>query len=109
MPDRLQQEIDDLLARLDTFPPPRPRWVRARDTVGDAIRRLGRSITGIPFPHLSAGHVLLIAIGIIVIGYLALPEGSGLTRWIVVGGIAAFIAAFVLSLRRHSRPPQKYW
>lgn len=109
MPDRLQQEIDDLLTRLDTFPPRRSLWSRVRRAVGRGVGSIARSVTDIPFPHLSAGHVLLIAIGVIVIGYLALPEGSNLTRWIVAGAIVAFIAAFVMSLRRHSRPPQKYW
>jgi len=109
MPDRLQQEIDDLLTRLDTFPPKRSLWSRVKRALGRGSGTIARAITDIPFPHLSAGQVLLIAIGVIVIGYLALPEGSDLTRWIVAGAIVAFIAAFVMSLRRHSKPPQKYW
>ena len=109
MPDRLQQEIDDLLTRLDTFPPRRSIWSRVRRAVSRGAGSIARSVTDIPFPHLSAGHVLLIAIGVIVIGYLALPEGSDLTRWIVAGAVVAFIAAFVMSLRRQSKPPQKYW
>lgn len=109
MPDRLQQEIDDLLTRLDTFPPKRSLWSRLRRVVSRGVGSIARPLTDIPLPNLSAGHVLLIAIGVIVIGYLALPEGSDLTRWIVAGAILAFIAAFVMSLRRHSKPPQKYW
>jgi hypothetical protein len=109
MPNRLQQEIDDLLTKLDTFPPRRSLWSRLKRALSRSAGSIVRAVTDIPFPHLSAGHVLLIAIGVIVIGYLALPEGSDLTRWVVAGAVIAFIAAFVMSLRRHSRPAQKYW
>ena len=60
-------------------------------------------------PSLSAGHVLLIAIAVIVSAWILLPNGSGLGRWIIAGGIIAFIAAFIYSLRRQSKPPEKYW
>lgn len=109
MPDKLQQEIEDLLARLDTFPPRRPFIARVRSGIAGAFRGLGRTIAGIPMPSLNAGHVLLIAIAVIVIVYLAGPEGSDITRWIIAGAIVAFIGAFIFSLRRQSRPPEKLW
>ena len=56
-----------------------------------------------------AGHILLIAIAIVVLAYVILPSGSDLGRWIIAGGILAFIAACVFSLRRQSKPPEKYW
>jgi hypothetical protein len=76
-----------------------------RDSFSRGFQRLG----GIRFPSLSAGHVLLIAIGIIVAAWLILPNDSDIGRWIIAGGIIAFIAAFIFSLRRQSRPPEKYW
>lgn len=106
MPDRLQREVEDLLAKLDTFPRKKPFWTRARESVGGWFAGLGR---GLRLPSLSAGHFLLIAIGIIVAAYVLLPGGSDLTRWFIAGGIVLFIAAFVFSLRRQSRPPEKYW
>ncbi len=112
MPDRLQQEIDELLAKLDTFPPKRSLWERVRRSIADGLRGISQNFSGIRLPQLSAGHALLIAIAVIVIAYLALPGGSGVTRWIIAGGIVLFIAAFVMSLRRSSsggRPPEKYW
>ncbi len=109
MPNKLQQEIEDLLARLDTFPPRRPFLVRVRDGVAGWFRGLLRALASIPAPHPNAGHILLLAIAVIVIVYLAGPEGSDITRWIIAGAIVAFIAAFIFSLRKQSRPPEKLW
>jgi hypothetical protein len=108
MPDRIQQEIEELLAKLDTFPPKRPFWTRVRDRIGGFFQEVGHTLSSIPYPRLSAGHVLLIAIAVIVIVSLA-DFGGGLTRWVIAGAIVAFIGAFVMSLRRHSRPEEKLW
>lgn len=104
MPDRIQREVEELLAKLDTFPPKRPLGTRIRDSFSRGFQHLG----GIRFPSLSAGHVLLFAIAVIVVGYLV-AGGSDIGRWIIAGGVIAFIGAFVFSLRRQSRPTQKYW
>jgi hypothetical protein len=108
MPDRIQQEIEELLAKLDTFPPKRPFWARVRNRINGFFRDIGQAVSSIPFPRLSAGHVLLIAIAVIVILSLADLPGD-LTRWVIAGAIIAFIGAFVMSLRRHSRPQEKLW
>jgi hypothetical protein len=107
MPDRIQQEIEELLAKLDTFPPKRPFWTRVRDRIGGFFQEIGNALSSIPFPRLSAGHVLLIAIAVIVI--FSFADFGSLTRWVIIGAIVAFIGAFVLSLRRHSRPQEKLW
>jgi hypothetical protein len=108
MPDRIQQEIEELLAKLDTFPPKRSLWARARGGITSFFRDIGHTVSSIPFPRLSAGHVLLIAIAVIVIFSLA-DFGGSVTRWVIAGAIVAFIGAFVMSLRRHSRPQEKLW
>lgn len=105
MPDRLQREVEDLLARLDTFPPRKPLWKRVRDSVTGSLRRAGAALR---FPALSAGHVLLIGIALIVGTWVLIP-GSDIARWLIAGGIVLFIGAFIFSLRRQSRPPEKYW
>jgi hypothetical protein len=109
MPDRIEQEIDELLARLDTFPPKRPFWARVRNGVRGFFREIGGAISSIPFPRLSAGHVLLFAIAAIVVGFM-IGGGSDIVRWVIIGGFLLFVAAFAMSLRRHSRPSQeKLW
>ncbi len=109
MPDRLQQEIDELLAKLDAVAPKRSLAERMRRAIGGVVGRIGTIFAGVRLPRLSAGHVLLIAIAVIVIAYAAGPSGSGIVRWIIAAGIVAFIIAFVMSLGRHARPPEKYW
>ncbi len=109
MPDKIQQEVEELLARLDRFPPPKPWHVRLRDSIADAIVGIFDAFASIPFPRLSAGHVLLVSILVMVLGFLVLGSG-GFGRWIIVGAVLTFIGAFALSLRRQSRPgQQKYW
>jgi hypothetical protein len=103
--DRIQREVDELLTKLEQFPPKRPLSRR----IGDAISAPFRAIAGIRLPRINPGHILLVAITIIVVAWLA-GGSSSLWTWIIVLGIFLFIFAFVLSLRRQSRPPtQKYW
>ncbi len=108
MPDRVQQEIEELLAKLETFPPKRPLSQRIRRGVADFFSRVGNSLSSLPVPHLTAGHLLLIAIAMIVVAFM-IGGSSDLVRWVIIGGFALFVAAFVLSLRRQSRPQEKLW
>ena len=112
MSDKLQKEIEELLARLDTFPPRRSPVARARDAVARAFRGAVLWLHGLRLPHVSPGHILLLAIAIMVVGYVAQPGGDAVTRYVIASGIVLFIAAFVLSLRRSAsggRPPEKRW
>ena len=107
--DRIQKEVDELLAKIEKFPPPRPLRRRISDTASAPFRALSRGLSGLSLPRISAGHVLLAAIIVIVIAYVA-GGTSDVWRWVIVGGVALFIAAFVMSLRRHSKPPaERYW
>lgn len=109
MPDKIHKEVEDLLARLDRFPPPKPWHLRLRESIASAIVGVFDAFASIPFPRLSAGHVLLISILVMVLGFLVLGSG-GVGKWIIVGAVLTFIGAFALSLRRQSRPSQqRYW
>jgi len=68
-----------------------------------------QNLTSLSLPRLSAGHVLLIAIGIIVAAWVILPGGTDAVRWVIAAGVVLFIGAFIFSLRRQSRPTEKYW
>jgi hypothetical protein len=112
MPDRIQQEIEELLAKLETFPPKKSFPARVRDGISGFLRGIGDALSSIPWPRLSAGHLLLVAIAAIVIFYLLEPGGADVTRWVIAGAFVLFIAAFVMSLRRNSpggRPTEKLW
>jgi hypothetical protein len=105
MPDRIQREVEELLTRLDTLPP-RKRPLSER--LGAPFRGLRNAFSGVAFPRLSAGHVLLAAMVIVAVGVIV-GDAKDLWRWVVVGGVFLFIGAFIFSLRRQSRPPEKYW
>ena len=107
--DRIQREVEELLTKLEQFPPERPMGQRIADALSAPFQTLGRALGGIRLPRINAGHILLAAITLIVIAWVA-GDASGIWTWIIVLGVFGFILAFVLSLRRHSRPPaQKYW
>ena len=109
MPDKIQREVEDLLERLDKFPPPKPWHVRLRDSIADGIVGVLDAFASIPFPRLSAAHVVLISILVMVLTFLVFGS-DGFGRWIIIGAVLVFIAAFAFSLRRKSSPgEQKYW
>lgn len=110
MPEnRIQREVEELLRGLDTLPPrKRPLSERISAVAAAPFRAIGRMFSGVTLPSINAGHVLLFAMIVIAVWYVA--GGSGdLWRWVIIGAVALFIGAFIMSLRRHSRPPPKYW
>ena len=46
---------------LAKFPPPKPWWVRLRESIADTFYGIFDAIASIPFPRLSAGHSLVTA------------------------------------------------
>jgi hypothetical protein len=106
--DRIQREVEELLAQLDQFPPRRSLSSRIKDAIAAPFRFMRNGLAAIHLPALNAGHVLLIAIAMIVVAYLV-GGSSDIWRWIIVAGIILFVGAFIFSLRRHSRPTEKYW
>ncbi len=107
--DRIQQEVDELLAKIEKFPPPRPLSRRISDFVSAPFHAVSRRLSGLNPPRISAGHVLLAAIVLIVIAYVS-GFSSNFWVWVGLAGAGLFVAAFVISLRRQSKPPaQRYW
>ena len=66
MSDRLQKEIEELLTKLETFPPRRPLRVRAREAFVSPFSSTSRWLQSLRLPHFSAGHLLLLAIAVII-------------------------------------------
>ncbi len=110
MSNKLERDIEEVLAQIDRFPPKRSLWSRIRRRVVNAVGGVGEAISSIPWPRISIGQVLLIAIAVIVIAYFGF-RGSGIGSILIFGGILAFIGAFIFSLRRQSasRLPEKRW
>lgn len=109
MPDRLQREIDEILSKLEAFPPKQPLSVRARRRLAQVLSSAGRWLASLPLPRISLGQLMLISIAIILVGYIVGFGSGSITRFVIAAGLVGFIAAFILSLRRTSRPPEKRW
>ena len=108
MPDRIQREVEELLSGLRDLPPEKPLRRRISDAAAAPFRAIGDLAESIHLPNFNAGHLLLAAIAIIVIWYVAAGD-SFLWNIIIATGIILFIAAFVLSLRRQSKSTPRYW
>ena len=110
MSSKLERDIEDVLARIDRFPPKRSRWSRIRRRVANAVGGVGAAISSVSWPRIGIGQVLLIAIAVIVIAYYGF-RNSNIGSIVIFGAILVFIAAFIFSLRRQSasRMPEKRW
>jgi hypothetical protein len=109
MSNRIEREVEELLAGLDALPPEKPLKRRIGDVVLAPFRAIGGLVESIHLPRINAGHLLLVAIAIVVVAYVA-GGNSPLWNIIIAGGIILFIAAFILSLRKQSKPSSpRYW
>ena len=113
MSSKLERDIEEVLAKIDRFPPKRPLWSRVRHRLADALDSMGRAVAAIPRPRVSVGQVLLLGIALIVIAYVFGDSlgGASLVRLFIIAAIVLFIGAFIFSLRRQSasRLPEKRW
>lgn len=113
MSSKLERDIEEVLAKIDRFPPRRSLWSRVRGRLADAFGGAGRALASLPRPRVSVGQILLLGIAIVVIAYLFRGSfGSpSLVRLFIIAGIVLFIGAFIFSLRRQptSRMPEKRW
>lgn len=113
MPSKLERDIEEILAKLDTFPPRESSWKRARRRLVAFFGDIGRALPRLSLPRVSIGHVLLLGLLLIVVAYVfggSLGSPS-LVRLFIIGGILLFVGAFIFSMRRQStsRLPEKRW
>ncbi len=113
MSSKLERDIEEVLAKVERFPPKRSLRSRIGHRLGNATRGLRPALGSIPRPRVSVGQILLLGIAVIVIGYVFGNSlgGASLVRLTIIAGIVLFIGAFVFSLRRQSasRLPEKRW
>jgi hypothetical protein len=111
MSSKLDRDIEEVLAKIDRFPPKRPLRSRVRRRVAAAFDSVGRAVAGIPRPRVSVGQVLLLGIALIVIWWVFGEFLGSVVHVFIIGAIVLFIGAFVFSLRRQSasRLPEKRW
>src|SRR3989304_2588444 len=113
MSSKLERDIEEVLAKVDRFPPKRPLLSRGRRRLAAPLGSRGGAPGGLPRPRGDVGQVLLLGIALIVIAYVFGDSlgGASIVRMFVIAAIVLFIGAFIFSLRRQatSRWPEKSW
>lgn len=113
MSSKLERDIEEVLAKIDRFPPKRPLRSRVRRRLAAAFDSIGRGVAGLPRPRVSVGQVLLLGIALIIIAYVFKDSigDASIVRMLVIAAVILFIGAFIFSLRRQStsRLPEKRW
>ncbi len=113
MPTKLERDIEEVLAKIDRFPPRRSLRSRIRRRLAGPFGGPGRAMASLPRPRVSVGQVLLLGIALIVIAYVFGDSlgGASLVRLFIISAVLLFIGAFIFSLRRQSasRIPEKRW
>ena len=104
MPDRIERDIEEVLARIDDF-----EWHRRRRTPSRARRAWDRvwGLTAVRVGHrlaaLTAGHVMVLGFVILIAGVVLRGRGPGL--WVLLAGILVFVAGLAWNMRSARRPP----
>lgn len=109
MADRLQREIDEIVSRMEGFPPKRRFWSRLRDAAKGFLSRLKSFVAALPRPRLSLGQLMLLGGALIIVAYVFGIGSPSVNRLLIGAGLALFFLAFILSLRRTARAPEKRW
>ncbi len=113
MSSKLERDIEEVLAKIDRFPPKRSLWSRVWRWLAGVFESVARAFAGVPRPRVSVGQVLLLGIALIVIAYVFGDSigGGSVVRLFIIAAIVLFIGAFIFSLRRQSasRLPEKRW
>ncbi len=107
--DKIQREIEDILNRLDNFVPEESVASRMRRRSSGAAAGFGRALLA-PLAGISLRQVMLTALILVVVGFLAMRIHPLFGRWVLVGGVILFLTSFALSF--FSRGPaktEKHW
>lgn len=94
--DKIRREIEDILSRLDAFVPEESVAGRMRRRSSDSAAAFGRAIIA-PLARISLRQVMLTALALVVLGFLAMRVHPLFGRWVLVGGVILFLTSFALS------------
>ena len=102
--DKIQREIEDILNRLDNFVPEESVASRMRRHSSGAAAGFVRAMLA-PLAGISLRQVMLTALILVVVGFIAMRINPLFGRWVLVGGVILFLTSFALSF--FSRGPAK--
>ncbi len=112
--DKIKREIEDILNKLDDFVPEESATESGRDGPSGAAASVVRAIFA-PLTRISIRNVMLMALVIIVIGFLGMRLHPIFGRYALIAGVILFATSFALSFfsksNESSTPPafEKRW
>jgi len=104
--DKIKREIEDILNKLDDFVPEESATEKLRNRSSGVAASVLRTILA-PFTRISIQQVMLAALVVMVVGFLALRIHPLYGRYVLIAGVILFLTSFALSFfSRSSDPPQ---
>ena len=94
--DKIKREIEDILNKLDNFVPEESATEIVRRRSSGAAASIVRAIFA-PFTRISIQQVMLTALVIMVVGFLAMRVHPLYGRYVLVAGVILFLTSFALS------------
>lgn len=107
--DKIQREIEEILNRLDEFVPEK-KAARGRPKTPNLSAGFGGALLA-RMAGISLKHVMLAALGLVVIAFFAMPFNPVVGRWAGIAGLILFATSFVLSFFNRGSGPtvEKRW
>lgn len=103
--DKIKREIEDILNKLDDFVPDETPADKMRRRSSGAAASVMRALLA-PFTRIQIRQVMLTALVIIVVGFLAMRVHPIFGRYALIAGVILFLTSFALSFfNRSSGPP----
>ncbi len=111
--DKIKREIEDILNKLDDFVPDESAADKMRRRSSGAAASVVRALLA-PFTRISIRQVMLTALFIIVVGFLAMRVNPIFGRYALIAGVILFVTSFALSFFSRSSgttppPVEKRW
>jgi hypothetical protein len=112
MSSKLEQEIEEILARTGGPPPParfRPRGSSIGRALGNMVSSIGAFFVGI-----NPGQLMLASILLVIGSWFVLRQWETVMTVVALAGLALFLIAFVLAIARRrspgpGKPEPRYW
>ncbi len=105
--DKIKREIEEILNRLDEFVPEERSATRPRRASPEAASALRGAIEALG--RVSLRHVMLAALALVLVAYIAMRVNPVLGTWAIVAGLILFATSFVLSLFGRGAKTEKRW
>jgi uncharacterized membrane protein YedE/YeeE len=106
--DKIEREVEEILRKLDKFVPEESRLARARRRLGQAASDVLHTMLA-RLARISLGQVMLVSLILVAVAFFLRSTSPVLARWVIIGGLILFFAAFALTLLGGRTRYEKRW